>query len=976
MSKRGGTGAHTEPREPRIRKRAPRYRRGESVVEQNRLKRSLSDWRISLRIARRSVRRTLGTSAVVVTMVALPVAGFSAAALVGESAVPTASERITAELGQNEARLYADNPPSPTLVQKPFEPRWVEYETDPDTGAPVGEDPDAEPVDPRTVFPAGTEFIELRDLAVTMETAGGKGQLAAIVGPIWGDEFAGRTTLTDGRAPSTSTEVLASPAALERLGTSVGSTVEVLEPGRMSVAISGILTDGMYTADFEALYFPESAWSDLESLGAAVSWYLPDTEVSSEDLGRINPQGVTALSRSVLEDASVIDLNATDSFWLRYGILLFLAAAFAVFEIILLAGAAFAVGARKQQRSLATVASVGGSRRILYRIVTAQGLVLGLVGGLIGVVIGIPAGAAFMELTRDGSATQYWGFHLNPVAMSLIVVLAAIVGLLSAVAPARAATTFDVLSALRGSRKPPAPNRKAPTIGLVLMLAGVALTLVGALILRVITTRVVWNPDVTFWLGLVALVVGPILAQIGIIACGALVLRTIARLLPRRAGLGARLATRDSAAHPSRAVPAFAAIMVTAFIGVIAINVASSSQRSNDINYAHQIAPGQVQVWIPQDEKGEATAEPRDLIGALSSTVDVDQTAVISSGRSVWGPDGEVTAESTPWPTIPAENVCPSNPESADYSAATFDPESPGYGAAVQQLASDWRCAPDNYFLFGLGNSPITVVSGADELELLLGKKPSPEAVDMLASGGAVAFWPDYIANDELTISWWSEDSVTQNAIAIESSDALSSVSVPAIAEDPVVRLPIGVVVSPETAKTLGIETTQSFVLASLVEPATQQQLDAATEALEPWLASPYFEAGASDDSMVWILGALGLCGILFLGASTVAIGLARADGRQDDATLTAVGATRLLRRNFAFWQAVVIVGIGAATGTLAGLLTTYAISLMDTRGSLTFDPPWPALGLLVLGLPLVIAAGSWLVASRPTTLAHRMSVG
>jgi putative ABC transport system permease protein len=976
MSRRGTAGTHSEGKQPRTR-RTPRYRRGEPVLEQSRLKRSLSDWRIALRIARRSVLRTLGTSAVVVAMVTLPVAGFSAAALVGESTFPTAAERISAELGQNEAKLYANWAPDASLRQDPFDPFSVTFDSDPETGDPVNADPDAVPVNPRDLFPPSTDILELSEAAVTAETAGGKGQLSAIIGPVWDAAFAGRMTITEGSAPANATEILVSAAALERLGGRVGSEVSVLKPDAMTVTISGVIDDVMYPDDFESLYFPQSAWPDLaESQSYGRTWYLPSTVVDASELDRINAQGVTGLSRALLEDATAVELATSGAFWLRYGVPLFLAGGFAIFEIVLLAGAAFAVGARKQQRSLATVASVGAGRRVLYRIVTAQGLVLGLVGGLVGVAIGIPAGAIFMNLTHDGSATQYWGFHLNPLAMAVIVVLAAVVGLLSAVAPARAATRFDVLAALRGSRKPAPPNRRAPTIGLVMMISGAALTLGGAVAIRVVSSRHAWTADPLYWVGLASLVVGPILAQVGIIKCGALVLRTIARIVPLRAGLGARLSARDSAAHPSRAVPAFAAIMVTAFVGVLVINVAASSQRSNEAHYTHQVAPGLVQVWIPQDEELEPLTDGDTLIDALSSTMDVDRSTVITSAQSVWGADGGVTAESTPWPSIPVENVCPSNPASPEYDEETFDPAtSAGYSSAIQDLETDWRCSARNHVLYGMGNSPIFVADAA-QLDLLLGKKPSARAVETLESGGAVSFWREYVSEGTLTMSWWSRDSVADMDMSIGTTGALASDTLSAVVELPDVALPAGIVISPETADRLDIATVPSFVLASLHTTPSQTQLDAATEALEPVSGWPYYEKGPEDGSLVWILGALGLCGVLFLGASTVAIGLARADGRQDDATLTALGATRMLRRNFAFWQAVIIVGVGAVTGTLAGLLAAYATSLLDSTGNLAFLPPWPALGLLVVGMPVLIAAGSWLVASRPTTLAHRMSVG
>lgn len=49
-------------------------------------------------------------------------------------------------------------------------------------------------------------------------------------------------------------------------------------------------------------------------------------------------------------------------------------------EVVLLAGAAFAVAARRQVRDLGLVASNGGTARHVRRIVLAQGLLLGVRG--------------------------------------------------------------------------------------------------------------------------------------------------------------------------------------------------------------------------------------------------------------------------------------------------------------------------------------------------------------------------------------------------------------------------------------------------------------------------------------------------------------------------------------------------------------------------------------------------------------------
>lgn len=205
--------------------------------------------------------------------------------------------------------------------------------------------------------------------------------------------------------------MLVSEATLARLGARVGDTITLTDPAE-SLHITGVLDDAMSTDEEEWIYAPATTFGTaLETW--ETSYYLPDTVITRDQLDGLNDAGVTVLSRNVLEHASAGELAMSGGFWSQFGVMLLLAAAFAIFEIVLLAGAAFAVGARKQQRALATLASVGGERRMLYRVVTSQGLVLGLIGGVIGLALGVPAAAVFMRATNNGSATQYWGSTPN-----------------------------------------------------------------------------------------------------------------------------------------------------------------------------------------------------------------------------------------------------------------------------------------------------------------------------------------------------------------------------------------------------------------------------------------------------------------------------------------------------------------------------------------------------------------------------------
>ena len=67
---------------------------------------------------------------------------------------------------------------------------------------------------------------------------------------------------------------------------------------------------------------------------------------------------------------------------------------------------------------------------------------------------------------------------------------------------------------------------------------------------------------------------------------------------------------------------------------------------------------------------------------------------------------------------------------------------------------------------------------------------------------------------------------------------------------------------------------------------------------------------------------------VLVLGASSVALGLARFERRPDDATLSAMGGSARLRRSIGFWQGLVIAGFGTCAGAAAGVLPAIGFQM------------------------------------------------
>jgi putative ABC transport system permease protein len=132
-------------------------------------------------------------------------------------------------------------------------------------------------------------------------------------------------------------------------------------------------------------------------------------------------------------------------------------------------------------------------------------------------------------------------------------------------------------------------------------------------------------------------------------------------------------------------------------------------------------------------------------------------------------------------------------------------------------------------------------------------------------------------------------------------------------------------------------------------------------------------ETGPTDDTALIAWALLAVAAFIAIASAAVAIGLARVDGRADDATLASLGAGPRTRRDIAFWQSLLICRLGAVVGTGLGILPAFALELPG--GTSPFVQQWTQIATIALALPVAIAAASWLLAGRPATLHRRAAV-
>lgn len=112
---------------------------------------------------------------------------------------------------------------------------------------------------------------------------------------------------------------------------------------------------------------------------------------------------------------------------------------------------------------------------------------------------------------------------------------------------------------------------------------------------------------------------------------------------------------------------------------------------------------------------------------------------------------------------------------------------------------------------------------------------------------------------------------------------------------------------------------------------------------------------------------------LVALGVLAMTIGLIRSETSGDIRTLTATGASARTRRGITAATAGALGLLAALVGTVAAYLAVVASSWSELLAGHMSLLPWLDLAAVLIGLPVVAAAGGWLLAGRePRAIAHQ----
>ncbi|MCW2793023.1 MAG: transporter permease [Nocardioides sp.] len=499
----------------------------------------------TLRIARRDARRAKGRSALVVAMIALPVMGVGASDVLYRTYQLSPEQKAVRTMGQADAIL--EDTGQKSIVQQCGGGCGFDAGDNARSGAAPAF---------ASALPAGTRVLPETyggSVSVSVGRSTTRADLSALDldDPIARGLYADRT----GRSARTADEVVLSHALARRLSTGIGGHVTVAGAARTVVGLVDAPDD----------------LSGLTVLGApagtkGTSRVLVDAPrpLTWADVQRANRSGFFVTTRfkvpgepAVPPSLSRLTGTAITAVSLVVGMTLL--------EIVLLAGPAFAVGAKRRTRDLALLSASGAEKRDIRRTVLGGGLVLGALGGVTGVLGGLVL-ARLAEPTLTGRTNALPGpTDLRPIELLGVVAVGIVTALLAAVLPARQAARQDVVAALTGRRGTLRSLKRTPVLGLLAAFAGTAIALAGA------SHR---NVNV--------ILAGSAMAELGLVATTPFIVGLVGRL-GRVLPLGPRLALRDGARNRGRTAPAVSAILA-AVAGSVAVGTYLASLDRYDAN--------------------------------------------------------------------------------------------------------------------------------------------------------------------------------------------------------------------------------------------------------------------------------------------------------------------------------------------------------------------------------------------------------
>jgi putative ABC transport system permease protein len=880
----------------------------------------VSGWRCGLRIARRSLRRHLGRSILIATLIAVPIAG--ATVMSGLLRTMTGPEHDAyQQLGAADGLAEV----SPFSAIPGWQPGAVPGSGDPDRVP----ERDAKKVDLAALLPPGSRAVHDDFGGRLRLLAGDKVVRAQISLVMVGDPLtAHRARLVSGRAPEGTGEAVVSEPLAKRLGLLDGDHLRdgarLTPDDGPAVTVTGVIVNPGSTGQEVVMAPPGSdltrsphyeRWDDGSML-----YFVDLPEGADPDAlwPKLAEHGIAFTPRAAyLEPDRYPQMAVYQDDPLETAGPVALVVGFGLLEVVLLAGAAFAVGARRQVRELGLIAANGGTGKHVGRTVLAEGVTLGVLGAVGGLLLGVGVTFAAWPVWEalTGEVIDGWLFGWPELALAGAV--GALSGLAAALLPAIGVARMEPVDALAQRFRSTSLGARLPILGVVLLVAGLAGVLVAGVLARQELARFreaadesdgYVQPDLN--LPTMVVLVAGLVAVVGLVMSTSGVVATLARIAGRLP-LSGRLALRDAGRHRHRTVPAVAAIMI-----VVTGSVTMAFMFSGNAAGEEKTQPD------------NTLTLQADLVAASGD----DKEAVADANRDLAAGARAVTAELPGGKAVPVPTA---------------------HGADGQVLLDVWQTNTCVAGTIGVADPAV--------LELTLGHRPDAGLLADLDRGKVVALDECYLQDGEVTTVPGDEN---------EKAPLLPGRYEPAPEHTSYFNLPAAFV-SAETAREQGWTAQASTVVVRYSPSASQDDIDAAIVAAQNKGLDAWESSDIDDEVNLVNLALAGGAGLVTLLGVAVTVALSAAESRADMATLAAIGAQPRRRRTFAGAQALVL----SAVGTLLGLVLGGALGFAagPLAGESGFAVPWSNLGITVFAVPLLAVGVAMLVTRAKLPMVRRL---
>lgn len=866
-------------------------------------------WRPALRIARRDARRHWLATTLAAVLVALPVAAAVGVLMMQSSADWHGENGSHQRMGGADASVVVSRAAAVD----------VSY-VDEGTGLrvrPIGgrDAPTRDPhdVDLSTVLPAGSEVHPEPGWRGLSLANGGR----VTVRTVTLDEPVGTglAELVGGTAPSAPDEIAVPPemaAALDILDDDgrlhPDSRLETRDDGDLSVV--GLVDD----LDPWMSWTVVSPSTRLYDAQRTTRWLADLPDLSPDQMRDLRDSaaadGVGVLFRDAADHpedwpelAGAVAAEPADARELAIGATV---VGVGLVEVVLLVGAALAVGARRQVRVLGLVGSSGGAPRDLRRVVLARGLLVGVVGSLLGGGLGLLASVLARPRADDLAAVPLLGdlFRVPLIVLDVpwpelvaVLLLGVGTGLAAAAYPAWVVGRLSPVDAL--AERFPAGRRQPRLRPAALWLTGAGL--VGACASGWWTSVVfAEDPDGSGGESMLPVAAVGLCLLLALAGLSWLAPYVVARVgsVSRRLWLTGRLAVRDATRHRQRTAAAAIGLMV-AVAGALLAGFGASAAVAADEAQQPWLPPGTGHLYANVDND----AELRRLEQTVAEAVDAERvvrlrTAVVAEG-------GDRRRLHVP-------------------GVRFFG------GGRVQVVDEDFL-----------------VLAGVDEA-----------ALSAYRAGEAVV--ADSVSVEDGSVGL----EAGRGPDAEEWSVAAHPVSLPWQTSNFVTG---AVWLSPGAAAESGLELGRDTLLAyerGGFEPGDDELLALWGIQTDGSLSSE--PQGYGSLTLLVTVGTLLVTAV----ACGVVVALAAAEGRDDAATLAAVGAPPGRRRLMGAAHGAFVGVVGGGLGLLVGVVS--GVTLPQVAGTPGTPVPWSVLLVTTVSVPLLAAGVGWVVTPSRVTLVRR----